>query len=315
MGCTSTGATPPAPARAGCRSGAPRPRRTASTWARTCNAAAAPARSACDTRSPERSSGRGPSAPPVPPAQRPRWAEPQLLDPPPARSRLRLRLRFTRNTNLGNQLSESLFDARQAPALGELGDRRARDDDQILPVLEPSRRACERLAQQPLYPVALHRIADPARDRHPQARAPTRFGRGVPERVQHEVTVRGRAAASVNPLELRAARQAAATRRPRVAHAQLTLRPTAACAPCCAGASAWSAPRACACGRGTRVYGRACASSAGMCASSCRSPTTLWTPARASAPARVVGGGCRPSRAPRGRSSIGRRSLARIFRQ
>src|SRR5207244_1439066 len=119
-------------------------RRTASTWARTCNAAATPARSACDTRSPERAPRRGPPARLVPLAKRPWWAEPRAPDQPPVRSRLRLRLRFTRNTNLCNQLSERLFDARQPPALDELGDRRARDDDQILSVPEPPRGAGER---------------------------------------------------------------------------------------------------------------------------------------------------------------------------
>src|SRR4029077_6268117 len=91
----------------------------------------------------------------------------------------------------------------------------------------------ERLAQHPLDAIALDGASDLPRYRQAETR-PLRGG--VRERVQHQMPVGRRASLTVHPLELRAARQATATGRPRFHHATVSLKSRGACALCRGGA-------------------------------------------------------------------------------
>src|SRR3954465_12981427 len=84
---------------------------------------------------------------------------------------------------LVDELVQRAAHAVEPLALGELAQVRARDEDDIVPAGQLRAARGERLAQQSLDAVAVHRAADLARDRQPQARlllAP------AGERVEHE---------------------------------------------------------------------------------------------------------------------------------
>ena len=135
----------------------------------------------------------------------------------------------------------------------------------------------QRLAQQPLDPVALNRARQPCAT--PTARAAAAAWR-VREGVEHEMAVGDRAALPVDALELGAARQtpsAGRRARPhrtlgpvarRARHRRHLLGGQARAALVAAALERRAVPRACACGRETRGCGRACASLVGRCASS-----------------------------------------------
>ena len=102
----------------------------------------------------------------------------------------------------------------------------------------------------------------------PRRRAAAASSLRAREGVDDEVAARVRAALAIDPVELGAARQAAALAARR-GPPPATATASAACGPCAAAALEHAAGRrAYACGHGTRACGRACASWAGRCASS-----------------------------------------------
>jgi hypothetical protein len=77
-----------------------------------------------------------------------------------------------------------------------------------VPAGQRGRQREERLAQQPLHPVALHSTADLAADRDAEPRLVA--GGGVRKRVDHQLPARVRAALTKDPVELGAPGQALA---------------------------------------------------------------------------------------------------------
>ena len=86
----------------------------------------------------------------------------------------------------------------------------ARDEHEVVAAGQLVGRRPERLAQQPLHPVALDRAADLAADRHAEPRRRGRGASGARERVDDEVAGRARAPLAVDAVELRAAGEPAA---------------------------------------------------------------------------------------------------------
>ena len=104
--------------------------------------------------------------------------------------------------HLGDQLAQRSLNSLQPLALRQLAGGGPRHHDHVVALGQLALLAREGLAHEALDPIALHRAADLARDRHPKAR---RAGRAVREGVDNEVAIGAAAPVSVHPLELRAA--------------------------------------------------------------------------------------------------------------
>src|SRR3954451_22611385 len=185
-GCSAAHATPPAPDPAVCRSRGSPGRRTPSTSARTCSAAAAPARSRAGRR--RSAQGRAGASRPV---------------------------AFAAGRRLLDELGQRAANALEAVARGQLAHLGPRHHDDVLVGRQAVGQRHESLSEQALHLVAIDRAAHLARHRDAQTGAVGGLPRGrAREAVEDEEAVADRPTLAIDALELRAARKAPALRAP-----------------------------------------------------------------------------------------------------